>query len=317
MIDTCFAKASIEMAEFENKLFESMLKINYRKAEILKEADGEEPAEEVKADATAAESAVKENIFKKIGAKIKEFFTWLAGLFEKLAGKIRQIIMSNNAVIKKYEEAIKKDGALEGFEGIKNFSAPNVKIDIAKVNKLYTELEEMFDQGLWYSNDMEEKVSEIKKEAEVILDKPVESWTGNGFDWNKAFVDLKAYADGNTIFGAAISSAKKIAAKPDSIIMKIKNIKTKDSTFNQGLDADAKKAFSNIREGSQILLDANKKYFKALRQAIITCGTYALKKSSAKATDTNKEETKQEAADLAWAAGLQSEMYLDEQFAFI
>lgn len=331
MEGTCFIESMIQQAEFENKLFESMLQISFRKAQVLKEADTSEQTDPddgpdvnpapAQADQDTADEETKKKWYQKLGEILKNLLNAVINAITNFINAVKEKIISNNAIVDKFKDALTKPHALQGFPGIENFAAPDINNDkgCIEIIKMYNELVNLFKEGTWFDSSMENKTKEIEDASKSVLLKPVELWNKSGsanFDWNKAVSELNTAANGQSLFGKTLNELRKVAAAPDSLMMKIKNLGTKDDVYEQN-NAEAKKAFSNIREASSYMLNANKAYIKALRHAIFTCGTYALKAAKGEAGEKATEEQNVAAEAMSWYVGVQSDQFIDEAFAFI
>ena len=320
MEGTYLVESMIQQAEMENKLFESLLQVNFRKVQVLKEdhdvSSQKDPdeGEDVKT-MTYSEGEVDETVkkkwYEKLADLIKKVATAIANAIDSFFNKIASVVATNKQVFTKFDEALKKNGALNGFPGIENFAAPKLNNNdtCIEIIKKYESMVEQYKLGNWFDSTLENTVGEIKTMAGGLLEKPVEAWNKNGsanFDFAKAESALESLANGQSLFGKTIKELRSIAANPDSILMKLKNSKIKDDVFGQD-NKLAKAAYSNLREACMVMLNANKNYIKALRHAIFACGTYALKKSKGEEVATQE----------AWVVGIASDQFIDESFAFI
>ena len=333
---TCFVEDMIHIAEDEDRLFESLLKVEFRKAEVLRESDGINSAQnndvidaEVKeAPADNNKENANDEVKKKVSERIKsillKFFNAVKGLGEKIMNKIKQFIFSDNKLVEKYLAVLKDNNNLQGFEGIDNFSEPNLdwEFDDNNIGTFLAPMEKVIDKTYFQSNMRDfnyiahndtNKADEIIMACNSALKKPIDNWNKDGsanFDWNKAVTTLKD--------GKLTKPVFKIVRKLSGIIGTLNGIDAK--TFYSGNLADSSltEYINNSRDIAKKVFGTHVKYFKSIRQALVVCGTYALKKSSAKSTDATGTQLVAASANmLAYMSGHKSEMYLDEQFEFV
>ncbi len=315
---TCFAETALQLAKDEDKLFESLLKIDFRKAQILKEADldaqtdpddGEDVA---KMDYSEGEEqtkeVVKKKIFEKIAERAQKILDWLKAALGKVAEKFKEFFYKDSKIVKVYGNALANKDNLKGFAGIPNFAAANLtaKLPLSEMADISDDLREgKFTEDAQWADKCDNLIDLSKK----ALDAPVEEWNKDGsanYDFAAAIKILAT----NQLTKDVFTVYKKLADSgkvQDKLLAKLEKDESQSATKDEAqqyigkikLAADAGKAF----------VDTYVKYFKALRQAMIVCGTYALKK--AKGADQATAES------VTWLAGLSSAQYLDESFAFI
>jgi len=335
---TTFLEDMIQIAEDENKLFESMLKIEFRKAEVVREsalheddnnaidAEYKEASDDNKStDLTTTDSnsnnssdeADKEadkKFSEKVTELIRKLLTAIQKAAEKIMNKIKQFIYSDNKIMQKFKEALSNKDNLAGFEGIDNFAAPNLdwsfdEDSIKDFLDLMNQMTERHFLVMGNHSDSNKKADEIFIDCNNALSNPIDNWNKDGsanFDFNKAIDNL--------VNGKLSKPVFIMVKRIGGLLGALRTIDAKD-LYAHGSD---KKEYidyiNNAREVAKKVLSTHIQYFKAIRQAIIVCGTYAVKKAS---TGNANEETATESANnLAFVAGTISEAYLDEQFEF-
>ena len=161
---TCFVEDMIHIAEDEDRLFESLLKVEFRKAEVIREADinSAQNNDVIDAEVKEAPADNKDNandeVKKKVSERIKDillkFFNAVKGLGEKIMNKIKQFIFSDNKLVDKYLTVLKDNNNLQGFEGIDNFSEPNLdwEFDDNNIGTFLAPMEKVIDKKYFQSN---------------------------------------------------------------------------------------------------------------------------------------------------------------------
>lgn len=335
---TTFLEDMIQIAEDENKLFESMLKIEFRKAEVVRESalhedndtiDGE--YKEASDDNTSTELTTTDNnsnnnssdeadkeVNKKFIERVVEIFKKLLTAIQKagenIMNKIKQFVYSDNKIIQKFKAALANKDNLAGFEGISNFAEPDLNwtFDEEKISDYLDLMDQMVKQRTFiYGSKGQNKntADEIIMDCNNALAKPVDNWNKDGsanFDFNKATEVLASGRLSKPIFS--------LVRKVGGILGKLRAEDAK-SSYAYGSGRELLKNYINdAREVSKKVLSTHVHYFKSLRQALVVCGTYAVKKAAA--GNTNEETATESANTLAFVAGTISEAYLDEQFEF-
>lgn len=340
-MSSCFIESMLNIAEDENKLFESMLKIDFRKAQVLKEADDdviEGEYREIKDDnkseenekSDSANNTAKVKMIDKIKEGLKKFFESVCNFFKNLATKIKEIVLSDNKVIKLYKDALANKDNLKGFPGIANFAAPNVgELPVGAMEALGTD----FMTGEWgYDIDkFKNACNDIVEASKKAISEKVELWNQDGnanFNFNDAFEEFanKLASGAGTIYK---SFAQYTNSKTMARFDKISNSKFYTKTIskildNAGLDISVedylklyKEALGAFAPACKEFMSAYQGYFKGIRHALIVCGTYAIKASKGKAGAKAKAEDQAQTESLCWVTDLTSEQFLDEQFSFI
>ena len=346
----CFMEDMIHVAEEEQKLFESILAVDFRKAEILREAqilnldeaDGvpksgwenakdasfkEAPAEnsdDNKSDSTdsdntssdeskEAESKVNENIGKKIVNILVTIGKKIKAAFEALIDKMKRILLNDSKVKDKYLKAINVEGILQGFPGIDNFEEPNLDFDIPK--DAIEEVLAPYTNILKYMDIIDKDSEETKKKVDGIIagyasacKKPVDNWNKDGNAHFQFEAAINKLLDGKI-------------TKPIFYICKMLEVRAANAIqFRNNIIWGKEKFSAYFKESIELCkstIAVSKKYFGSIRRALITCGTYALKKQNASLGDSHTALAVQDAADMAFMADMACEAYLEEQFAYI
>lgn len=323
MVNTCFIEDMIQVANDEHKLFETMLAINFRKAEVLRESQlltEEETgdANPASAENSEADDAVNQKFTDKIKEKWENILAFITKAFSKLMEVIKRVIYKDSTIAKKYREALTnahQTGVLSGFAGIDNFKVPNTEYGFAEneINKLISDVENGKVPDDQIKADCDAVNNKLK---EAFEGEPVKEWNKNGtttFDFKKA-ADILA---SGKMVKPIYETVKKLGGN---------NIKAVSAKLNSQDNETAGK----VLETAKNILAVTKEYFIALRRAFIICGTYAIKNAgkvdaaeAKKAPDEQfaggdgADSSFESANTLAFAADLANEMYLDEQFAYI
>ena len=335
---TTFLEDMIQISEDENKLFESMLKIEFRKAEVVREnalheddnnaidAEYKEASDDNKStDLTTTDSnsnnssdEADKEVNKKFIERVVEIFKKLLAAIKKagenIMNKIKQFVYSDNKIIQKFKAALANKDNLAGFEGISNFAEPDLNwtFDEDSISDFLDLMGQMAEHHIFVYGSKDQNKNTADKiiiDCNNALAKPVDNWNKDGsanFDFNKATEVLASGRLSKPIF-SLVRNVGGIFGK-----LRVEDAKI---AYASGSDRESLKNYINdAREVSKKVLSTHIHYFKSLRQAIIVCGTYAVKKAAA--GDTNKETATESANTLAFVAGTISEAYLDEQFEF-
>lgn len=333
---TSIVENMIQLAEDENKLFESILSIEFRKAQIIREADlsdqtdsddGEDvngaPAQADQdtddgASNTAANETAKKNIFKKIGEALKKAWEAIVNALKKLVIVIKDFVTKDSKLEGIYGKALANKSNLNGFEGIPNYRPINFQAKPLKdiANEMADLADDVTEKNYFWSEDFVEKCDQVKKDCESVLGEAVPKWDGKDFDFSRAFKELATQqlpADTMKVYKAfAKTTGEKVVQKGLSVAGKEVAGKVTD-----GNAAGATKKINALSGAAGAFVKTYGAYYKSLRHAIIACGTYAVRasKKQAGAEATPEEQAKTES--LVWLAGEHSDSYVDEQFAFI
>lgn len=325
---TSYIEAMIEQAEDENRLFESVLHMQFRKAQVLKEADEGDateatnvddntPAEAPKADAAtkATDAEGKKKWFEKIKEIATKAWESIKRFFGTIIAKIKEVVLKDKTIVTKYEAALKDPARLKGFVGIRNFAPADLTHTLIQPANMVDDLiASVVSRDALWDEDFGSKCDELIKECNKCIqpNNRVDVWNKDGsanYDFSKAIQILS-----QTPLNEYLSTYKKIANTPaDKIIKKGLtiggNANGEESVSIGGKVADIQGAPEKISKLSQAVatfLRTSVAYIKAIRVAIIACGTAAIKGA-----------TNESANDLAWVAQVASEQFIDEQFAFI
>ena len=317
-------EAMLQLVNHEDKLFESLLKLEYRKAQILKEdgnvssqkdpdegddaptvdyAEGENVDDETKKN-------IKSNIFARIKEAIKRVAAAIAKAFKNLFEALRNIVTKDNTIVKKYADAINQVENRKGYPGIRDFRAANPNFEFKPVfERFERDIIDNFISGSFYDGMGDVADSTFGQAAEAYNN-------DNVFD--KAFLPGKDlwvpdanFKIADNVFsknrGEEIDRIGKIAKKmnlPDDKIdtatKKVLTIKTKD---NKNMALNKKDTGTNVwsealklaMSASRNLISTYQEWFKSLRRMLFDLGTYCLSKRKdafKAATATDKKEDK-------------------------
>ena len=346
-------ESSIDLYQDEDRLFESVLNVNFlKKLSSIREAEGNATEEEKPADAAPAENnggeaeqteenkadnAAKTGIIAKIREIISKAVEAIKKAIPNLFNKIREIVLKDSTIIKRYREALLTKGTLKGFEGIEDFAAPNPKFNPGyigtKVRKFYDDLLVSADSSNYYGFIEDDKfLEELKKDTEdarkeMFFEKADKWIPGEDYDFKTLINSYYNYTKSQMFIEQSLKAIDETARKTLDKVEKVYS--TKASKEGLG-DDDAQKLGSRLIQTIKPILEANKDWFKAARKVLVVCGSYAVKHTNeAKLNDAAEKEAekiknkaeadnaeKQESAML-WLAGLSSDEYVNEQFAFI
>lgn len=329
MSELCLAESMMSIVNDENKLFESMLHVQFRKAQVLREKEGDEnaidaevkdaPAETGTAVATTGNNSTsvvdnkaKEGFVKKAVEIITTLVEKIKAALKTFFQKIKRIVLTDNAVIKKFEEALSNNDNLKGFPGIPNFTEiPNPDLDIDDFIDIAVGNPSNID-----INSLENSINEIKRAKEE-LDKKAftienqNPWNKDGsanYDFDSAFVSYKYNIEAeNKTFDRICRIYDLFPKKLMEIVNGFINKKEKDK-YNLTKD-QYKVYYKSVTESYSAFIGSYKKWFKALRRVIIDCGSYAVKKAN------NPQENISDS--FLFAVDFENECYLSEQFANI
>ena len=331
MGEITFFDGLMEQVEFEHKLFESVLQVNFRKTQILKEAD--ETATNNTKDAPAQTNPnsesddKKQKFFTAVRTKLAEAWSnvvnWFKNTINTVAEKIKNIILSDKKIIDKYSQVLTTNAAvLKNFDLLKDFKAANVvdyNLPVKEVESLVK------DNNFLFSKDCKDNCAIIDQRCDsAFVD--VSDWSA--YNWGNAFDILNSDRLANDILVAAKALASSEGSIKQKILDKGFDLETAvRDKINDKTSGDANQAYNRDMAGDPFktlagenlhVIQATMKkfistyvaYFKAIRRACIACGTYALKNQG------GTEEAQQEATNLAFLADVQCEQYLDESFSF-
>lgn len=317
-----FFDGLMEQVEFEHKLFESVLKVNFRKVQILKEDEQVESQDnntEAQVDnnpAPAQDTDQNNTDDKKLGENIKEklkqaweaVINWFIKAAETIANKIKNIVFTDNKIVNKYKEIlITKSDALKDFPGIDNFRAANLKFNLPTQEDI-----DKMCKAVANNENFVNGCKELENKCNGALEDVAEKWNQGGTawstdDWKVAFEKLAT----DRIYEALGASAKHLANTKGPIVQKVTNFYNPMGNWEK-MNTDSKSAFQSTLKA---FLNTQVAYFKALRRACIACGTHVIKTQN-QGQAAEQPEAKQEAATLTFLADLLCEQYLDESFSF-
>ena len=331
MANTKLVENMIQLAEDEQKLFESVLAVEFRKAQVLKEdgnLDSQKDPDEgddvnpapAQADNDTADDAVKEGIFKKIGTAISNALQWLKEKFNEFITKVKQVILIDNGIVKRYVDAINK-ADLSKFPGIDNIVPvnPDFRFDqaCATFDVMAKGLSDCSIIG--GSVEIESNMKKLKEECDkayAYANHEPSTWKPSSF---KVSTDVFTKSDP---VKAAMKTVRYFNVNPNSIIGKIKsNAQAKKAEADKG-SAEWQAGIKTVMEGATLLMSTYRTWHKSIRRSIVEIGAWVLKtnKQAEKPAEETKEAEKTEevkAEAVCWLAGISSDAYIDEQFAFI
>ena len=348
-------ESSIDLYQDEDRLFESVLNVNFlKKLSSITEAENENTEEEKPADTAPAENndggegaeqteenkadnAAKTGIITRIKEIIGKAVEAIKKAIPNLFNKIREIVLKDSTIVKKYREALLTKGTLKGFEGIEDFAAPNPNFKVefigAKVKKFYDDMLVSADSSNYYGFVEDEKfLEELKKDTEEtrkeMFFEKADKWVpGDDYNFDALIKSYYNYTKSQMFIEQSVKAIDETTRKTLEKVEKVYSNKAS----KEGLgDDDAQKLGSRLIQTIKPILEANKDWFKAARKVLVVCGSYAVKHvNEAKLNDAAEKEAekiknkaeaenteKQESAIL-WLAGLSSDEYVNEQFAFI
>ena len=306
---TCFAENAIQWAKDEDKLFESLLKIDFRRAQILKEADLDaqtdpDDGEDVKTmDYSEGEASeqVKKKLFEKIGEKAKKVLEWLKAALGKVAEKFKEFFYKDSKLVDTFKDALSKKENLAKFEGVKNFAPANVDFNLSDLLSKMADITDALGNGTFLTDtNWENKCKKLAYDCKGAIGEEVEAWNAYGNVGPEYFTKAIKLLQTNQLTKDVFTIYKKVANKS------YQGVKPGKEGF------DAQKAIYGINLASvaaKTFINTYVQYFKAIRHAVIVCGTAALR--AAKGGDQAKNEA------LVWMVSTQSEQHLNESFAFI
>ena len=309
-----------------------MLRIEFRKVQYLKEADeqnsegdkAEEPASPSEAPAAednGATSGTDKTVKEKIVEKVTEIWgkvkTWFQNILMKVLNKIREVFWNDSKVMNTYKEALSNKDNLTGFPGIKNYRPANLEKD-PPVDDMQALLV-AFKNGSFLDNDFKTKCDQAIAKSKELLGE-AKDWgesDAKAFDFNKAIEKIASKNSYQKSFALYKSYA---SISPDSIKGTIRNKILATAGKEMAGTNDVSIQHSNMFTAAcKEYISNYVGYFKALRHAIIVCGSYAAKKAKGAAPANEEEAAEQSEVNAAYtfAVELQSESYLDEQFSFV
>ena len=329
------AEANLQLINHEDKLFESLLKLEFRKAQILKEDgdvssqkdpdEGEDKPTVEYSEGEETKTAVKENIFKRIVDALKKAFAAIGTAVKALFEKISAIFTKDHPIIKKFADAINNVDNRKGYPGIKNFRAANPDFSFVPA---FTRCEEMYkfnSDGKLTVNPNDDSISKSLDGA-FLSSEEEENWipkdnfkiNPDAFANNRAkeIKSIKAIA----IHNSKISD-KDIEKEAAKLAKKFGNSKEDYTTVLSKMVHDMRELISTYQE-----------WYKSMRKIIFDLGTYCIRNSHKAKKDVatdNKEEAKTESfiidngksvsitEALCWIAGEESDNYVNEMFGLV
>ena len=331
-------ECNIQLCEHERMMFESLIELDFVSATneaVLTEAEAEEKNK-------AADGEKKIKIGEKVSQIIDNAIAAIKKAFANFIAKFQQI--AADRVVKKYSDALKKDGALNGFKGIEDFAMPigfafngasydkdeknnkdNRASRTAKFEALYGIESLNTCKTIEEVNNIVDEIKETNKNLEnknpdsFYFHEEQKSFVPNSNDISDAiyiFQEIPEY----------IKNAKKTAADIITELNKIKReAKRERKTGNNELDLAISKAkydiiVENIKYCNYITkkdFEMAKRQIAAYRRLIVICGKYALKNANDKSSNTaeeNEEEVNKESA-LDYIIGESSDQYVYNVFA--
>ena len=330
-------ECNIQLCEHERMMFESLIELDFVSATneaVLTEAEAEEKNK-------AADGEKKVKITEKVAQIIDNAIAAIKKAFANFIAKFQQI--SADKVVKKYSDALKKDGALNGFKGIEDFAMPKGFV-LSEDYYAYTDTSKSDNDGIdrKYINYLFDLLNKIKTVEEVRehmskmkqnLDKEEKSnETNEDLYFEKkqeSFIptskDIESAIDFFQKSPQIIRDAKKMIADSVASLNKIKReVKRDRKTGNNELDLAISKAkyditLSYIKKNNMEFkkdFEIAKRQIAAYRRLIVICGKYALKNANGKSTntDTTEEKVNNESA-LDYIIGESSDQYVYNVFA--
>ena len=330
-------ECNIQLCEHERMMFESLIELDFVSATneaVLTEAEAEEKN-------NAANETKKVKIGEKIAQLIDNAIAAIKKAFANFIAKFQQL--SADKVVKKYGDALKKDGALNGFKGIEDFAMPiGFAFSDAEYNSKKSEVEKSIREDIIdIINVLDncktaEEVNEVMDKVKNTLDTSKEDDTDKEDDISDYFKkkeasfipsqeDVTSSIDFFQKSPEKIRDAKKQVADITTILNKIKReVKRNRKTGNNELELAISKAkydlviifIKLINKESKKEFEMAKKQIAAYRKLIIICGKYALKNANGKPTntDTTEEKVNKESA-LDYIIGESSDQYVYNVFA--
>lgn len=337
-------ECNIQLCEHERMMFESLIELDFVSATneaVLTEAEAEEKNK-------AADGEKKVKIGEKVAQVIDNAIAAIKKAFANFIAKFQQI--SVDRVVKKYSDALKKDGALNGFKGIEDFAMPiGFAFSDIKYNSKKSEVEKSTRENIIGDiedimvniNDLDscktaEEVNEAMDDIKNILDTSKEDDTDKEDDISDYFKkkeasfipsqeDVTSSIDFFQKSPEKIRDAKKQVADITTILNKIKReAKRERKIGNNELELAISKAkydlvillIKLINKGFKKEFEMAKKQIAAYRRLIVICGKYALKNGNSKSTDTNTSEEKvNNESALDYIIGESSDQYVYNVFA--
>lgn len=341
MANTYLVEDMIQLAEDEQKLFESILAVEFRKAQVLKEdgnlssqTDSDEgddvnpaPAQADQDTGDAPDTQVKQKWYEKLKAFATKIWEGIKEAFRKFIEKIQTFIQEG--IVKRFEGPLSNNANLKGFEGIKGHAVADLDHPLNKPAELLdTLIGDMVTKDAIWDEDFTQKTKQVLDECNKCIqpNNTVDAWNKDGsanYDFKKAIniwttFPLNIYK--NTYKKLANTAPEKIIKK--GITLGQKGSEDAKTIGGSGYNvAGVSEKLSALSSATGTFLRTGAAYIKSLRRAIIACGTYALKANrktdKAAAKEEKKGEEPMNASAIAWIAGVSSDAYVDEQFAFI
>ncbi len=334
------AEANLQLINHEDKLFESLLKLEFRKAQILKEDgdvtsqkdpdEGEDKPTVEYSEGEETKTAVKENIFKRIVEALKKAFTAIATAFKTLFEKISAIFTKDHPILKKFTDAINNVDNRKGYPGIKNFRAANPDFNFEAA---FNKCDELYNKPFVPLDTIMKDDGVVKAlEGAFLSDKEEEVWIpDSNFKINPdAFANNRAKE-----FKQIKLLATLLHTMNDKKIEKTAELMLKNPIFvaGGGDKESYKAAVTKMVKEMHELITTYQEWYKSLRKIVFDLGTYCIRTAHGakkKNPEGNKEEeVKAESyviddgksvnitEALCWIAGEESDNYVNEMFGLV
>ena len=318
-------ECNVQLSEHERMMFESLLELDFVSATneaVLTEAEAEEKN-------NAANETKKVKIGEKIAQLIDNAIAAIKKAFANFIAKFQQL--SVDRVVKKYGDAVMKDGALNGFEeGIEDFAMPK-KIDFSKITDSKDNSKKSLKDFVASLGDIYncKSVEEVNNLVEQIVKEPEEKEEkeGEANDYfeakQKVFFptkdDIKNALEYYKNSAATVRDAKKAVAE---IVAALNSIKREAKRSRKSGDNDLDLAISKAQydivinaikttnKEAKKAFEMAKQQIAACRKLIIIAGKYVLEgKGEYKAAEAASESA------LDYIIGESSDQYVYNVFA--
>ena len=333
------AEANLQLINHEDKLFESLLKLEFRKAQILKEDgdvssqkdpdEGEDKPTVEYSEGEETKTAVKENIFKRIVEALKNAFTAIATAFKTLFEKISAIFTKDHPILKKFTDAINNVENRKGYPGIKNFRAANPDFNFEAA---FEKCDELYHKHFFDIETVMKDDGGITKalEGAFLSDKEEETWIPD----SNFKINPDAFANNRT---KEIKQIKTIATifhtMNDKQIENGAEIMVRNNKSGTADKESYKTAISKMVKEMHELITTYQEWYRSLRKIIFDLGTYCIRTAHG-AKKQNPEGNKEEEVKaesfviddgksvniteaLCWIAGEESDNYVNEMFGLV
>ena len=336
-------ESCLYITEYESKMFESLINIDFVQA--VQEADLDTQEDDSETGNGATQDAPEANTTKKgkdaevgpnkwqqikytcsqIVKKIKELLAKIKdaviNTFKNATTKIQEILNGDKKLVEKYGSLVKEARNIEGFEGLDNFNVPqnfnNNYFDTKSITDLVNKAGDIFG-----STGLNE---EIGKGCDQLLEDAQKNFNDSFKQEEKFIPDVTFMTNAVALLTSGSKQiTNSITETGKNLVQTIRAMEEMTKKYEAEINKNGKesetyaaqwkdyssaiaKICSTISKLTNISLNSTKATFKACRHAVFVVGKYASAKAN-KEANTNTSES----VTLRYIIGEASDMYIED-----